>query len=148
MSEALAAAWEACLAHWDDPTTHDRVASLSLTVGEQPWVARHYRAVLRERPDDAIAATRLQRTGKIAQAAILATATMPRPGGYRRGSSLAVLLVLALVLAGGLLWGLSLARKPESTEPPSTTPRRTPAAGAHKPRATGSGTPARTHTVR
>lgn len=133
-SDALAAAWDDCVAHWDDPEKHDRAASLALTLGEQPWLARQYRAVVRERPGDTIAAKRLERTGKIVAAAMLATATIAKPGGYRRGSSLGLLLVLALVVAGGLLWGLNLVRKREPT-------------GAHRPHQTDGGprrTPART----
>ncbi|HUQ07557.1 MAG TPA: hypothetical protein VM261_33920 [Kofleriaceae bacterium] len=128
-SDALVAAWDDCVAHWADPAKHDRAASLALTLGEQPWLARHYRAVLRDRPSDAIAAARLERTGKIVQAAILATAAMPPPGGYRRGSSMALLLILTLLVAGGLLWGLWLAQKRETkdaTTPSSAGPRREP----------------------
>lgn len=143
-SDALALAWEDCRAHWDDPAKHDRAASLALTLGEQPWLARQYRGVLRDRPADAIAAARLERTGKIAQAAVFATATSPRAGGYRRGSSMALLAVLALIVAGGLLWGLYMVRQRASTDgakpsatspptgdsrpkPPARTPARTPA---------------------
>jgi hypothetical protein len=148
-SDALAAAWEDCIAHWDDPAKHDRAASLALTSGEQPWLARQYRSVLRDRPGDAVAAARLERTGKIVQAAILATARMPPPGGYRRGSSMALLLVLILMVAAGLLWGLWLARKRETAEanqPSSTTPRREPT-GVYRPHQTGK-PPARTPTPR
>jgi hypothetical protein len=148
-SDALVAAWEDCVAHWDDPAKHDRAASLALTLGEQPWLARHYRAVLRERPGDVIAAARLERTGKIAQAAILATASMPPPGGYRRGSSMAILLVLTLMVVGGLLWGLWLARKREASDanlPSSSGPRREPTGVYRNPQTVRP--PARTPTPR
>jgi hypothetical protein len=141
----LAAAWEACIAAWADATTHDRAASLALSLGEQPWLARQYRAVLRDRPGDAVAIARLERANKIAQAAVLATASTPREGGYRRGSSIGILLVLVLLVIGGLLWGFQLARKRQSSDgssvnPTQTAPRR-PMPKAHTP---SGGTPART----
>lgn len=145
-SDALAVAWEDCLAHWTDAAKHDRAASLALTLGEQPWLARRYRGVLRDRPGDAIAAARLERTGKIAQAALFATATSPRPAGYRRGSSMALLAILALIVAGGLLWGLYMARKREAADaanPAATTPTRREPTGVYRPKPPAR-TPART----
>jgi hypothetical protein len=115
--ERIVEAWSACRAAWDDAAAHDRAASLALTVDAQPWLARQYRAVLRERPDDAIAGARLERLVKIAQAAVLASGTTPRPG-FRRGISIALLAVLSLVVAGGLFWGLTLIRRHrESSDP-------------------------------
>ncbi|MBZ0237472.1 MAG: zinc-ribbon domain-containing protein [Deltaproteobacteria bacterium] len=149
-SDALAAAWEDCIARWDDPAKHDRAASLALTLGEQPWLARKYRAVLRDRPGDAIAAARLARTGKIAQAAMLATASAPRPGGYRRGSFLALLLVFVLLIVGGLLWGLYMAQKRQAADPASPSsaspPKRAPT-GVYRPIQSGR-IPARTPALR
>jgi hypothetical protein len=143
--DALTAAWDACLAAWEDPETHDRAASLALSLGEQPWLARQYRAVLRDRPADPIAVARLERANKIAQAAVLATAAMPRDGGYRRGSSLGILLALALVVIGGLLWGFQLARKHESSEGSSVNPTPTaPRRPMPRPHAPSGGTPAGT----
>lgn len=137
-TDSLVLTWEDCLAHWQDPAVHDRAASLALSLGEQPWLARQYRAVLRDRPHDAIAKLRLERTGKIAQAAVLATAASPRPGGYRRGSSLGILLVLLVLVMGGLAWGLYLAKQDGSSDdsPPKSTP------------AKRSGTPVRTPAAR
>jgi DNA-directed RNA polymerase subunit RPC12/RpoP len=131
-TDRLVVAWEDCITHWDDAAVHDHAASLALTLDEQPWLARKYRAILRDRPDDAIARYRLERIGKIAQAAVLATAVAPRTGGYRRGSSLAILLVLVLLIMGGLAWGLYLANQ---EAPAGATPTRTPAG-------TPAGTPA------
>jgi hypothetical protein len=143
--EQLTAAWEACIAAWDDPATHDRAASLALSLGEQPWLARQYRAVLRDRPADPIAVARLERANKIAQAAVLATATMPREAGYRRGSSLGILLVLVLVAVGGLLWGFYLVRKRQSSDGSSVNPTQTaPRRPMPRPHPPSGGTPART----
>jgi hypothetical protein len=143
--DALSAAWDACVAAWDDPATHDRAASLALSLGEQPWLARQYRAVLRDRPADPIAAARLERANKIAQAAVLATAATPRESGYRRGSSLGILLVLVLVVIGGLFWGFQLVRKRESSDGSSVIPTpTTPHRPMPKPHPPSGGTPART----
>lgn len=127
--DELAAAWAACLADWNDVALHERIASLSLTHSVQPWLARRYRAILRERPDDAIAATRLERVGRIAQAAVLASGASPRASRFSRGSSAVVLIVLALMVAGGLLFTLYLKRKAEEPTPTPALapPRRAPA---------------------
>jgi ribosomal protein L32 len=127
--DEIAAAWAACLAAWTDSGLHDRVASLSLTHSSQPWLARRYRAILRERPDDAIAAARLERVGRIAQAAVLASGAAPRASRFSRGSSAVILVVLALAVVGGLLFTLYLKRKAEAPPPaPAIMPgKRAPA---------------------
>jgi hypothetical protein len=127
--EELATAWAACLEAWDDPVRHDRAASLAVALAAQPWLARRYRRVLDERPDDAVAAARLARAGRIAQAAVLATAAAPVAPTFRKGSAYAVLLVLALAAVGGLLWMAFLLRQGE-TRPEAPRIPATPA--AHK----------------
>jgi hypothetical protein len=135
----------ACAAAGTAPATHDRAASLALTLGEQPWLARQYRAVLRDRPADPIALARLERANKIAQAAVLATASTPAAGGYRRGSSLGILHVLDLVVIGGLVWGFQLVRKRQSSDESSVNPRpTTPRRPMPRPHPPSTGTPART----
>ncbi len=111
----VTAAWAACQAAWDDAAAHDHVASLALARAVQPWLARRYRACLRDRPGDAVAVRRLERVGKIAHAAFLASASPPVVPRFGRGSAVAVLVVLAVLAAAGLVWGLYLVR---STEPP------------------------------
>lgn len=132
VAPSLAAAWDACVAAWDDPAAHDRASSVALTVGEQPWLARRYRAYLRDHPDDAVAAARLARIARIAQAAVLATASTPHVSRFRRGAALAVLAALALAVVGGLLITLYLIRRnaPDDTIVPGT---RTPARRAGTP---------------
>lgn len=120
--DELAAAWAACLAAWSDDALHDRVASLSLTHVEQPWLARRYRAVLRDRPDDPVAAARLERVGRIAQAAVLASGSSPHVSRFSRGSSAVVLLFLVVAVAGGLLLTLYLIRKTEAPPPAKRAP--------------------------
>jgi hypothetical protein len=110
----LAAAWAACREAWDDPARHDRAASLAVALAAQPWLARRYRRILDERPDDAVAAARLARAGRIAQAAVLATAATPVAPTFRKGSAYAVLIVLAMAVVGGLLWMAFLLRQGES----------------------------------
>lgn len=123
--EELAEAWGACVAAWSDVATHERVASLALTHSQQPWLARRYRAILRERPDDAVAAERLDRVARIAQAAVLASGIAPRASRFGRGSSTVVLVILALMVAGGLLFTMYLKRK--NTADPSQPALREPA---------------------
>lgn len=124
--DALAEAWAACRAAWREPAAHDRVASLAVALGEQPWLARRYREALRAQPGDAVAAAGLERAARIAQAAVLATAAPPRPPLFRRGSAYTVLVALTLLVIGGLLWALYLVR----TREPAATGKRTPATPA------------------
>lgn len=126
VAPTLLAAWQACLADWNNLEAHDRAASLALTVTEQPWLARRYRAVLRERPDDEIASARLARVGKIAQAAVLASASTPTASRFRRGSSAAMLLVMVALVAAGIVFVLYLARKHDADDTRSD-PRMGPA---------------------
>ncbi len=127
--EELAEAWAACQAAWTDGALHERVASLALTHSQQPWLARRYRAILRERPDDAVAAERLDRVARIAQAAVLASGIAPRASSFSRGSSTVVLIILALAVAGGLLFTMYVKRKSTSEQQPAAREpaRRSPA---------------------
>lgn len=126
--EELAEAWGACLATWSDTAAHERVASLALTHSQQPWLARRYRAILRERPDDTVAADRLDRVARIAQAAVLASGVAPRSSRFSRGSSTVVLIILALAVGGGLLFTLYLKRQGAPEQPAAREPaKRTPA---------------------
>lgn len=133
VAPSLAAAWEACLAAWDDPAAHDRAASVALTVGEQPWLARRYRAYLRDHPDDAVAAARLARVARIAQAAVLATASTPHVSRFRRGSAYVVLAALAFAVIGGLLITLYLVRRNAPADDTVVPGTRTPARRAGTP---------------
>lgn len=100
--EPLAPAWAACQAAWADPGGHERVAELALVHGEYPWLARQYRAVLAQRPDDAIARDRLARIGRMAEAAMRATALPPAPEARRPNRMKLLLIALVVVLGGGL----------------------------------------------
>lgn len=102
----LADAWIACVDAWDDPAAHDRVAVLALTRHRSPWLAARYRAVLRDRPGDAIAAARISRIGRMAEAALRATALPPVDAPVRRSGPYVVLVVVVVLVAAGLVYAV------------------------------------------
>lgn len=129
---SLEAAWATCRASWDDPAAHDRVAELALVHERYPWLARHYRTVLRDRPDDAVAAARLARIARMAEAAMRATASPPAAARASRTGTYAIMILAVLVIAAGLFYAVRLlgargsepaprARTP--AEPVRATPR-------------------------
>lgn len=121
----LAAAWDACVRAWDDPAAHDRVAGLALASERFPWLARRYRTVLRDRPDDAIAGERVQRIGRMAEAAMRATAAPVRAAPARRTGAYAIMLVVALLVAVSMVYAVRVIAARRSTV--ETTGARTPA---------------------
>ncbi len=102
-ADALAAAWAATEAAWDESAAHDRVAALALDLGELPWLARRYREVQRARPSDAVARTRIDRIGVMTLAALKATAAVPRSGLSSRQAGTWVVIILVLLVGAGLL---------------------------------------------
>lgn len=131
--EALTAAWAACLAAWDDAAAHDRVADLARSLIEQPWLARRYRAVLLERPDDPVAAARLTRVAKVAVALLATSASTPPGVRFRRGTSAIVVALLALLLAGGLIYTIQALRRREAAEAQPLRERARPTTRAGAP---------------
>lgn len=98
---ALAEAWAAVLAGWDEPAVHDRVAALALEHQALPWLARRYREAQRGRARDPVARARLERIASMTLAAVKATASTPT--APRRSALPYVLLVFALVVAAVLV---------------------------------------------
>lgn len=107
---SLGAAWAACEAAWDDDAAHERAALAALPTGDFGWLAKRYRAVLRERPDDAVAQARLDVLTRRAQAALLATATPKRERSPRKLPLVALIVVIAAI-AGTALYAAYLGRR-------------------------------------
>jgi hypothetical protein len=78
--------------------------------GDFGWLAKRYRAVLRERPDDAVAQARLDVLTRRAQAALLATATPKRERSPRKLPLIALIVVIAAI-AGTALYAAYLGRR-------------------------------------
>jgi hypothetical protein len=102
-SPALVALWEACEADWAAEARHDRFVDAAAAAGAYAFAARRYRAALRERREDEVAATRLSKVARMAEAALLAAAVTRDPetdaGTPYRG---VVIVLLFLVLLAGI----------------------------------------------
>lgn len=101
----LAAAWAAVDADWSRQGAHDALIASGLAHGELPGVARLYAQAARTRSSEserADARTRADAVGKMAQAALWATAA-PRPEKadprFKRLALVALATVMLLLLA-------------------------------------------------
>lgn len=100
-TEAIGAAWEACLAAWDAQPRHDALMQLVAGAGTYAWLAGRYRTVLAERPGDAIATRQLDRLQKAAMATMFASATArpdKSPGPYRATMTVLAMFIIAIVV--------------------------------------------------
>lgn len=107
---SLGAAWAACEAAWDDEARHEAAAAAAFATSDFGWLAKRYRAVLRTRPDDAVAAARLEVLTRRAQAALIATATA-KPERAPRRFPMVPLIVVVAAIAGTALYAAHLGRK-------------------------------------
>ncbi len=98
--EAVTAAWEGVVAHWDEPKRHEALLGLTATYNCYAWVAGRYR----ERAGDPIADQQLDRIRKAATIAMFATASKRPDGKSSRNLSILVLLLFVCVVGGVLLY--------------------------------------------
>jgi|GEM_PF-3261672 len=102
---SLGTAWESTLAAWSEEAVHERAAAVATATGDYAWLAARYRAIVRDRPDDAMARRQLERLSRRAEATLRATAAAPR---RERATSAripyAVVIAIVLVVAVGLLY--------------------------------------------
>src|SRR5258705_8314476 len=73
-SATVTAAWTQCELHWDDTSKHEKFVAAVVEANAFAWAARKYRAAAAKRPGDAIATAQTERMGKMAEAALKATA--------------------------------------------------------------------------
>jgi hypothetical protein len=92
--------WEAARARWNDPAPHDQYLEHCRKAGDLAAPARRYRAVLAQRPGDAVAKARLDQITFLAEQALLATA-MPREAKRTSPVTIAVVVVLCALVAVG-----------------------------------------------
>ena len=115
---ALGEAWEAALAAWSDEPAHERAAALALASGDYAWLAARYRAVQRERPDDAVARRQLDRLARRAEATLRATGGAPvRPRVTTARIPYTALVVIAVVIATGLFYAMHVLRQRPDDQP-------------------------------
>ena len=89
--------WARCQAAWGERDRHDAFLDRAVATGAFAYAARRYRAALRERPGDAEAAVRLERVGRMAEAAILAAPARPRKEEEDQRYRGVVMLLVSLV---------------------------------------------------
>ncbi len=128
----LGAAWEACEAAWTDDAAHERATLAAFATSDVGWLAKRYREVLRQRPDDAIARARLDVLTRRAQATLVATASPRRERPVRKFPIVAVIVVIAAI-AGTALYAAQLGRRRDegtgrrrAVEPARPAPRSLP----------------------
>jgi hypothetical protein len=109
---SLGAAWDAVVATWSDEPSHERAAAIATETADYPWLAARYRAILRTRPDDAMARRQLERLSRRAEATLRATASAP--SGDRAMAAripFGVLLAMVFVVGVGLLYAMYVIRE-------------------------------------
>ena len=122
-SETLQAAWDACVAAWDEQKRHDALIQLVAANGTYAWAAGRYRTITTERPDDAIAKRQLDRLSRAAMATMFASATPRRdtePKPYR--ATMAILAMMIVAVVAGLLYAMVSSGKPAPADQPQSTP--------------------------
>ena len=99
--EAVTAAWDELIDHWDEAARHDALLGLVAQHDCYAWAAARYK----ERGDDPIAVRQLGRVRKAALATMFAKASRkPERGGVPFKSSLLVLAIVAILTAVGLIY--------------------------------------------
>lgn len=103
---AVRTAWEHVVASWDDEARHDALWELVATNACYGWAAGRYRAAAVERPDDPIAARRLERIRRATEASMFATATVKRAPGAPYRATKGVLGLLIVMVVIGLIYAV------------------------------------------
>ncbi|MEJ7598117.1 MAG: hypothetical protein WKG01_09435 [Kofleriaceae bacterium] len=101
--DALVAAWDRTILHWEEPVHHDELLRLVTQHDAYAWVAECYRT----RGGDPISVRQLERVRRAAEVTLLATATPraeERAKPYRAATAVLVMLIVAAVV--GLLFAM------------------------------------------
>lgn len=120
-SAALEAAWSACEDDWANDDAHNRLLERVASERAFAWGARRYRRVLRDRPDDSIAETRLDKLARMAEAEMLSLAVARNADETAKEpykGVVVVMLVLLLVAGGGGIYFM-YKRSQQATKAPS-----------------------------
>jgi hypothetical protein len=97
-ASTLPSAWSACRAAWQEAARHDALLDLAVRLERLPQLARRYREVLDETPDDPIATRRLAQIG-----VLLETAARAQARGESSPRATRVLWLLCYLGAAALL---------------------------------------------
>ena len=116
---AVAERWQHAEAHWSDPDAHEQLMQAAAGTGAYPWVARRYRDVLRQRPDDPVAPDQIARLARMAEATLIASASQRQTAVAPYRGIGAVMLVLLAVIAAGIVYVMVARRGPP---PPNRIP--------------------------
>jgi hypothetical protein len=114
--------WQDVEAAWHDKAVHDAYVADVQKRGAFAEAAQRYRQAAESRPDDPIAAQRLEQVRKLAMAMLLVRApeTPRAPSPWR---VIVMLVVFSLVCVGLVYWLVHDATRRKATRP---TPRPTP----------------------
>lgn len=115
-SPGVTQAWIQCELNWDDKDKHEKFVAAVVENNAFAWAARKYRAAGAKRPGDTIAPAQTARLGKMAEAALKATA-MARPekasNPYKGTTVLLAACIVALVF--GLVYAVIQSRAGSSS---------------------------------
>ncbi|MDX2094184.1 MAG: hypothetical protein SFX73_40510 [Kofleriaceae bacterium] len=98
-------AWEAVVADWDNPATHDALFALTAQHRVYAWTAARYREARAARPPGA-ADPHLERMRKAAEATLLVTATQRDSRKQPYMSSFIVLALVAFMIVVGMMFAM------------------------------------------
>lgn len=110
-SPGVTQAWIQCELNWNEPDKHEKFVAAVVEANAFAWAARKYRAAGAKRPGDTIAPAQTQRLGKMAEAALKATATVKPEKATNPYKGTTVLLAACIVaLVFGLLYAVIQSR--------------------------------------
>jgi len=109
--DPVKAAWEATIAHWDDPAKHSALLGLVAQHNCFAWAAARYK----ERAGDPVADKQLERLRSSAVATMFANAAKHKKEVQPFRSTLFLLIALLLVLLLGLVFTKLIHDRPRAT---------------------------------
>ena len=105
--EVVLETWQRVVDGWEEPVRHDELLRLVTNHGCYAWAAARYRDAIRARKADAIGEGQLDRVRRAAEAALYLSATpKPDPTEKPYRSTIAILGVLVIIMAMGLVYAL------------------------------------------
>ena len=125
-SPVVTLAWSMCELNWENPDKHEKFVAAVVEHNAFSYAARKYRAAAAKRPDDKLAAAQVERLGKMAEAALKATAThRPEKGANPYKGTTVILAACIVAVVFGLIYAMIQSRK--SNEGELTPVQRQPA---------------------
>ena len=123
VSDAMKAAWQDAVDHWDDAKRHDAAFSLAAAQDALPWLGGRYRAEAKQ--GDEMAAKRIEKIIKATEATLLATASERDPEAKKRAGYIALgVAIVVLVIIGIVVYsGASRTKDAPAVSPPPAQTR-------------------------